>query len=132
MAAAFASLDCGNPTALADLVPGEKVLDLLSEGGASMSCSQRGTSGQLVASGLDMPDAMREIAEGCRVEAGRENVRFLQGIREAPSQRPQGQAPTDLAAPSHLLPGTYAYFATVYPVSSRTSSIFARVTFAGS
>ncbi len=82
VAAALASLGCGSPTALAELKPGERVLDLGSGGGIDVLLSARrvGTSG--FAYGLDMTDAMLELAERNRVEAGIENVRFLKGIIE--------------------------------------------------
>ncbi len=79
LAAALASLGCGNPTALAELKPGEKVLDLGSGGGIDVLLSARrvGTTG--LAYGLDMTDAMLELAERNGAEAGIENVRFLKG-----------------------------------------------------
>ena len=82
VAAALASLGCGNPTALAELRPGEKVLDLGSGGGVDvlLSASRVGPTG--FAYGLDMTDAMLELAERNRVEAKVENVRFLKGVIE--------------------------------------------------
>src|SRR5687767_4849954 len=58
-----ASLGCGNPTALADLKPGETVLDLGSGGGIDVLLSARrvGPSGR--AYGLDMTDEMLALAE---------------------------------------------------------------------
>jgi arsenite methyltransferase len=82
MAAALASLGCGNPTALADLKPGERVLDLGSGGGIDVLLSARRVGPTGFAYGLDMTDAMLELAEHNRAEAGVENVRFLRGIIE--------------------------------------------------
>ena len=82
IAAALASRGCGNPTALAELKAGEKVLDLGSGGGIDvlLSASRVGPTG--FAYGLDMTDAMLEIAEKNRREARVENVSFLKGVIE--------------------------------------------------
>jgi len=77
--AALASLGCGNPTALAELKPGEKVLDLGSGGGIDVLLSARRVGPTGFAYGLDMTDAMLELAERNRKESGVENVRFLKG-----------------------------------------------------
>jgi 2-polyprenyl-3-methyl-5-hydroxy-6-metoxy-1,4-benzoquinol methylase len=82
VAAALASRGCGNPTALAELKPGEKVLDLGSGGGIDVLLSARRVGPTGFAYGLDMTDAMLELAERNRTEAGVENVRFLKGIIE--------------------------------------------------
>jgi arsenite methyltransferase len=82
VAAALASLGCGNPTALAELKPGEKVLDLGSGGGVDVLLSARRVGPTGFAYGLDMTDAMLELAERNRVEAKVENVRFLKGVIE--------------------------------------------------
>ncbi|MEO8972760.1 MAG: arsenite methyltransferase [Ktedonobacteraceae bacterium] len=82
-AAALASLGCGNPTALAELHPGEKVLDLGSGGGIDVLLSARRVGPTGFAYGLDMTDAMLELAERNRKEARLENVRFLKGLIEA-------------------------------------------------
>ncbi len=82
VAAALASLGCGNPTALAELKPGEKVLDLGSGGGVDVLLSARRVGPTGFAYGLDMTDAMLELAERNRLESGLENVRFLKGIIE--------------------------------------------------
>src|SRR5437879_966544 len=78
-AAVAASLGCGNPTAVADLHAGERVLDLGSGGGIDVLLSARrvGPSGK--AYGLDMTDAMLELSERNRAEARIEHVRFLKG-----------------------------------------------------
>ena len=82
VAAALASLGCGNPTALAELKPGERVLDLGSGGGIDVLLSARRVGPTGFAYGLDMTDAMLALAERNRAEAGVENVRFLKGIIE--------------------------------------------------
>ncbi|GAC1347631.1 MAG: arsenite methyltransferase [Ktedonobacteraceae bacterium] len=83
VAAALASLGCGNPTALAELRSGEKVLDLGSGGGIDVLLSARRVGPTGFAYGLDMTDAMLELAERNRVESHLANVRFLKGVIEA-------------------------------------------------
>ena len=83
LAAALASLGCGNPTALAELQPGEKVLDLGSGGGIDVLLSAKRVGPTGFAYGIDMTDPMVELAERNRVEAGIDNVQFLKGIIEA-------------------------------------------------
>jgi arsenite methyltransferase len=83
VAAALASLGCGNPTALAELRAGEKVLDLGSGGGIDVLLSARRVGATGFAYGLDMTDAMLELAERNRKESGLTNVRFLRGLIEA-------------------------------------------------
>jgi arsenite methyltransferase len=82
-AAVNASLGCGNPTALAELRPGETVLDLGSGGGIDVLLSARrvGPSGK--AYGLDMTDEMLDLARKNAAEAGATNVEFLKGELEA-------------------------------------------------
>jgi SAM-dependent methyltransferase len=82
-AALLASLGCGNPTALAQLKPGEVVLDLGSGGGIDVLLSARRVGPTGFAYGLDMTDEMLALAEKNRAEAGAENVRFLKGHIEA-------------------------------------------------
>ena len=81
--AVLASLGCGNPTALADLQPGEVVLDLGSGGGIDVLLSARrvGTTGK--AYGLDMTDEMLALARANQRKAGVENVEFLKGEIES-------------------------------------------------
>lgn len=81
-AALAASLGCGNPTALAELRPGEDVLDLGSGGGLDVLLSARRVEPGGTALGLDMTPEMLELAERNRAEAGVENARFLQGTIE--------------------------------------------------
>ncbi len=80
--AALASRGCGNPTALAELKVGEKVLDLGSGGGIDVLLSAKRVGPTGFAYGLDMTDAMLELAERNRQEAGVENVQFLKGVIE--------------------------------------------------
>jgi arsenite methyltransferase len=81
--AVLASLGCGNPTALAELSPGEVVLDLGSGGGIDVLLSARrvGPSGK--AYGLDMTDDMLALARENQRAAGLKNVEFLKGEIEA-------------------------------------------------
>lgn len=78
-AAILASLGCGNPTALAQLMAGETVLDLGSGGGIDVLLSARRVGPTGFAYGLDMTEEMLELAEKNKVEAGAENVKFLKG-----------------------------------------------------
>jgi ubiquinone/menaquinone biosynthesis C-methylase UbiE len=77
--ALLASLGCGNPTALAELKPGEVVLDLGSGGGIDVLLSARrvGPSGK--AYGLDMTGEMLALAEENKRRSGLTNVEFLRG-----------------------------------------------------
>ena len=77
--AALASLGCGNPTALAELHAGETVLDLGSGGGIDVLLSARRVGASGFAYGLDMTDAMLELARRNTEEAGATNVAFLKG-----------------------------------------------------
>jgi arsenite methyltransferase len=81
--ALLASLGCGNPTALAQLKPGETVLDLGSGGGIDVLLSARrvGLSGK--AYGLDMTDEMLALANQNKRKSGVENVEFLKGEIES-------------------------------------------------
>jgi SAM-dependent methyltransferase len=78
-AAVAASLGCGVPTAVADLHPGETVLDLGSGAGADVLISARrvGPTGRAI--GLDMTDEMLELARRNAAEAGAENAEFVRG-----------------------------------------------------
>ncbi len=78
-AAVLASLGCGNPTALAELRPGEIVLDLGSGGGIDvlLSAKRVGPAGR--AYGLDMTDEMLALANENKRKAGTTNVEFLKG-----------------------------------------------------
>ncbi|GLC28321.1 arsenite methyltransferase [Roseisolibacter agri] len=82
-AAVLASLGCGNPTALAQLEPGQVVLDLGSGGGIDVLLSARRVGATGKAYGLDMTDDMLELARRNAAEAGVTNVEFLKGQIEA-------------------------------------------------
>ena len=83
--AVAASLGCGNPTALAQLQPGEIVLDLGSGGGIDVLLSARRVGPAGKAYGLDMTDEMVALARENQRKAGVENVEFLKGtIEEIP------------------------------------------------
>src|SRR5229473_1808396 len=81
--AVLASLGCGNPTALAQLNPGETVLDLGSGGGIDvlLSAQRVGPTGR--AYGLDMTDEMLALANENKRKAGAQNVEFLKGEIES-------------------------------------------------
>ncbi len=74
-----ASLGCGNPVAVADLHPGETVLDLGSGGGIDVLLSARRVGPDGKAYGLDMTEEMLELAWANARQAGAENVEFLRG-----------------------------------------------------
>jgi SAM-dependent methyltransferase len=74
-----ASLGCGNPTALAELKPGEVVLDLGSGGGIDVLLSARRVGPEGKAYGLDMTDEMLALARENQRKAGVTNVEFLKG-----------------------------------------------------
>ncbi len=82
-AAVLASLGCGNPLAVADLRPGEIVLDLGSGGGIDvlLSAQRVGPTGRAV--GVDMTDEMLELARGNAADAGAHNVEFVKGTIES-------------------------------------------------
>jgi len=82
-AAVAVSLGCGNPTALAELKPGETVLDLGSGGGIDVLLSARRVGPTGKAYGLDMTDEMLALARENQRKAGVENVEFLKGEIEA-------------------------------------------------
>ena len=78
-AALAASLGCGNPTALAQLAPGEVVLDLGSGGGIDVILSAKRVAPGGKAYGLDMTDDMLALANENKAKAGVANVEFLKG-----------------------------------------------------
>src|SRR6202035_3220265 len=77
--AVLASLGCGNPTALAQLKPGEIVLDLGSGGGIDVLLSAKRVSPGGKAYGLDMTDEMLALARENQKKSGVQNVEFLKG-----------------------------------------------------
>jgi SAM-dependent methyltransferase len=82
-AAFAASLGYGNPTLLADLAPGETVLDLGSGGGLDVLLSARRVAPGGKAYGLDMTPEMLELARRNQRDAGVEDAEFLEGTIEA-------------------------------------------------
>jgi SAM-dependent methyltransferase len=80
--AVLASLGCGNPTALAELKPGEIVLDLGSGGGIDVLLSAKRVGPTGKAYGLDMTDEMLALARANQAKAGATNVEFLKGDLE--------------------------------------------------
>src|SRR5262249_39617063 len=74
-----ASLGCGNPTALAELRPGEPVLALGLGGGMEVLLSARRVGPAGKAYGLDMTDEMLELARENQRKAGIRNAEFLKG-----------------------------------------------------
>lgn len=81
--AVLASLGCGNPTAVADLHRGERVLDLGAGGGIDVLLSARRVGPTGFAHGVDMTTEMLELARADAATAGVTNVEFLQGRMEA-------------------------------------------------
>ncbi|MFH9073201.1 arsenite methyltransferase [Streptomyces alboflavus] len=81
--AVAASLGCGNPTAVAELREGERVLDLGSGGGIDVLLSARRVGPTGKAYGLDMTDEMLALALANQKKAGATNVEFLKGTIEA-------------------------------------------------
>jgi arsenite methyltransferase len=77
--AVLASLGCGNPTAVAELRPGEVVLDLGSGGGIDVLLSAKRVGPSGLAYGVDMTEEMLELARRNAAEAGVANAHFLKG-----------------------------------------------------
>jgi SAM-dependent methyltransferase len=80
--AVLASLGCGNPMTVADLRPGERVLDLGSGGGIDVLLSARRVGATGFAYGLDMTDEMLALARANATRAGAANVEFVKGTIE--------------------------------------------------
>ena len=76
------SLGCGNPVLLAELRPGETVLDLGSGGGLDVLLSARRVAPGGHAYGVDMTDEMLAVADANKARAGLDNVTFLKGTIE--------------------------------------------------
>src|SRR5665647_1887740 len=82
-AAMLASLGCGNPLVVADLLPGERVLDLGSGGGIDVLLSARRVGPTGFAYGVDMTAEMLQLARQNAAATGATNVEFLEGRIEA-------------------------------------------------
>ena len=82
VAAVAASLGCGNPTAVAELHAGERVLDLGSGGGIDVLLSSRRVGPTGFAYGVDMTDEMLDLARMNAAKAGTANVEFIKGTIE--------------------------------------------------
>jgi SAM-dependent methyltransferase len=78
-AALRAGLGCGNPLAVAELRPGETVLDLGSGGGLDVLLSARRGGPGGTADGLDASDDMLALARANAAQAGADNAHFLHG-----------------------------------------------------
>ncbi|MDD3024141.1 MAG: methyltransferase domain-containing protein, partial [Syntrophomonadaceae bacterium] len=74
-----ASFGCGNPTLLAQLNPGEVVLDLGSGAGLDVLLSAKRVGPQGKAYGLDMTDEMLSAARTNQSRSGVNNAEFLKG-----------------------------------------------------
>ncbi|MEU9474157.1 arsenite methyltransferase [Streptomyces sp. NPDC048191] len=81
--AVAASLGCGNPTAVAELREGERVLDLGSGGGIDVLLSARRVGPTGKAYGVDMTDEMLALALANAEKADATNVEFLKGTIES-------------------------------------------------
>ena len=86
-----ASLGCGNPTALAELEPGQTVLDLGSGGGIDVLLSAKRVGPEGKAYGLDMTDEMLELARANQARAGVDQRRVPEGAN-------RGHSPAGLPA----------------------------------
>src|SRR5918995_5689195 len=82
VAAVAASLGCGNPTAVAELRHGERVLDLGSGGGIDVLLSARRVGETGFVYGVDMTDEMLDLARANAAKAGANNVAFIKGTIE--------------------------------------------------
>ncbi len=80
--AANLSMGCGNPYAMADLEPGETVLDLGSGGGLDVILSAKRVGPTGKAYGVDFLPEMLELARTNAIDAGVTNVEFLEGMIE--------------------------------------------------
>jgi arsenite methyltransferase len=115
-AAALASLGCGNPIAVADLHPGERVLDLGSGGGIDVLLSAQRVGPTGFAYGLDMTQEMLDLARRNAAEADASNVEFLEGRIE---QIPLPDASVDVVISNcviNLSPDKHAVFAEMHRV----------------
>ncbi len=114
--AALASLGCGNPTAVAELHPGEIVLDLGSGAGLDVLLSARRVGASGFAYGIDMTDEMLELAMEHQRQAGISNVEFRKGVIE---NIPLSDSSVDVIISNcviNLSPNKPAVFAEMYRV----------------
>lgn len=114
--AVLASLGCGNPTAVAELREGERVLDLGSGGGIDVLLSARRVGPTGFAYGVDMTDEMLDLARRSAAEAGTTNVEFRRGTIE---ELPFGDAAVDVVISNcvvNLSPDKPAVLAEVFRV----------------
>lgn len=77
-----ASMACGNPVAVAELRPGDTVLDLGSGGGLDVLLSARRVGPDGYVYGIDASPDMIDLARAHASEAGADNVEFRQGYLE--------------------------------------------------
>jgi len=111
-----ASAGCGNPTAIAELRPGEVVLDLGSGGGIDcfLAAKQVGPTGRVI--GLDMTPEMIRLARRNAKKIGATNVEFQYGEME---EMPLPDATVDVIISNcviNLSPDKDAVFAEAYRV----------------
>ena len=114
-----ASAGCGNPTALAGLRPGERVLDLGSGGGIDcfLASQQVGSEGHVT--GLDMTDDMLALARANQAKLGIDNVKFVKGEME---NMPLPDASMDVVISNCVVclsPDKDAVFQEAFPGSGR-------------
>jgi len=114
--AAAASAGCGNPVGLAEVRPGETVLDLGSGGGIDCFLAAQATGPEGTVIGVDMTPAMVALARENAGRLGTTNVTFKLGHIEA---IPEPDATVDLVISNcviALAPDKDAVFADVYRV----------------
>ena len=105
-AAVRVSLGCGNPIAVADLQPGDTVLDLGSGGGIDVLLSARRVGPTGFAYGLDATVEMLELARRNAAEAGATNVEFLHGTHRADPARATPRSTSSSRTASSSCPAT--------------------------
>src|SRR5256885_7537540 len=103
--AVLASLGCGNPTALAELRPGEVVLDLGSGGGIDVLLSARRVAPGGKAYGVGITDEMLAVVQAERGPGGVDSRPVLKGGEERRPPAPPGQGGGGLYCGGHPAPG---------------------------